>query len=111
MACRLGLAVIHTIAMERMLNRIGSCGEWLEERLNTLVGKHGVVAVRGAGLMWGIELDRPAAPVVTALFDRGFLVGSARDRVVRLLPPYIVPMRALREFRAALETTLKETTP
>ena len=26
--------------------------------------------VRGAGLIWGIELDRPAAPVVEAALER-----------------------------------------
>lgn len=110
-ACRLGLAVVHTIAMERLLPKIARHGEWLEAALGRLVGTHGVVAVRGAGLMWGIELDRPAAPIVEGLFERGFLVGIARDRVIRLLPPYNIPRRALRELAAALETTLEETKP
>ena len=56
--------------------------------------------------MWGIELDRPAAPVARELLDHGFVVGTAREKVLRLLPPYIVPKKALIEFIHALEMTL-----
>ena len=46
--------------------------------------------VRGAGLMWGLELDRPAAPVVEAALERGLLINRTADTVVRLLPPYVI---------------------
>lgn len=108
-ACRLGLAVVQTIAIERMLDRIRELGAWLESALGELVGHDGVVDVRGAGLMWGIELDRPVAPILAALFERGFVVGSSGELVVRLLPPYVVPQSALQSFITALNTTLKET--
>ena len=65
-----------------------------------------IVDVRGRGLMWGIELDRPAGPVARALLEKGFVVGTARDNVLRLLPPFIVPKKALAEFMSALEATL-----
>ena len=40
--------------------------------------------------MWGLELDRPAPPVVEAALERGLLVNRTADTVVRLLPPYII---------------------
>ena len=58
------------------------------------------------GLMWGIELDRPAKPVLAELMARGFVAGSARDNVIRLLPPYITPKKAFAEFIEALEAVL-----
>ena len=42
--------------------------------------------VRGAGLIWGLDLDRPAAGRRRAL-ERGLLVNRTADTVVRLLPP------------------------
>jgi predicted acetylornithine/succinylornithine family transaminase len=47
-------------------------------------------AVRGRGLLIGLELDRPAAPVVDACRERGVLVGSAGERVIRLTPPLTI---------------------
>ena len=43
--------------------------------------------VRGAGLLIGAELDRPAAPVVAGCLEAGLVVGSAGERVLRLTPP------------------------
>ena len=59
-ACRLGLAVVQTIAMEKMLEKISALGDWLEQSLEALTGNHGVVAVRGAGLMWASSSIAPS---------------------------------------------------
>jgi acetylornithine aminotransferase len=69
-----------------------------------------IIEVRGSGLMWGIELDRPATPVARELLAQGFVVGTAREKVLRLLPPYIVPKKALSEFVEALGNILSVTT-
>ena len=58
--------------------------------------------VRGAGLIWGIELDRPAAAVVEAALERGLLINRTSDTVIRLLPPYVITTeRDRRRHRAA----------
>jgi acetylornithine aminotransferase len=67
-----------------------------------------IVAIRGRGLMWGIELDRDAGPVALRLLAAGFVVGTARRSVLRLLPPYVVPRTALAQFMRALDVVLKE---
>ena len=38
--------------------------------------------------------------------ERGFIVGSARDNVLRLLPPYVTPKKAFTEFLLALQAIL-----
>ena len=43
--------------------------------------------VRGLGLMIGIQLDRPAAPIVKALLDDGIIVNGTAESVIRLVPP------------------------
>ncbi|MFA6954237.1 MAG: acetylornithine/succinylornithine family transaminase [Thermoanaerobaculia bacterium] len=106
-ACRLGVALLAAIEAERLLPKIDAIGEWFGGELAQLVGKHGIVEVRGMGLMWGIELDRPATPVMKALLAEGFVVGTAREKVIRLLPPYIVPKKALQEFMKALVKVLE----
>jgi acetylornithine/succinyldiaminopimelate/putrescine aminotransferase len=49
-----------------------------------------VVAVRGAGLMWGLELASDAAPVVQEAAARGVIVNRTAETVIRLLPPLII---------------------
>jgi acetylornithine/succinyldiaminopimelate/putrescine aminotransferase len=65
-----------------------------------------VRAVRGAGLIWGIELDRPAAPVVEAALKLGLLVNRTADTVIRLLPPYVIGSAEINEGVALLEQAI-----
>lgn len=62
--------------------------------------------IRGAGLMWGLDLDRPAAPVVDAAIQQGLLVNRTSDSVVRLLPPYIISTEEIDEGIALLDAAL-----
>ncbi|HVR42249.1 MAG TPA: acetylornithine transaminase [Thermoanaerobaculia bacterium] len=108
-ACRMGLAVLEELERSKLIAAVAAKGAWLGPELAKLADRTpAITEVRGMGLMWGIELDRPAAPVAKALLERGFVVGTARENVVRLLPPYIVPKKALEAFLVNLETILKE---
>ena len=109
-ACRLGLAVLDEIKKSALLERVSSQGAWFGEQLLALQARvPSIVEVRGTGFMWGIELNRPAKSVAQELMAKGFVVGTARENVIRLLPPYITPKKAFVEFIAALEQVLAAT--
>jgi acetylornithine aminotransferase len=55
-----------------------------------LVSLRGVREVRGAGLLLGAMLDRPAQEVVDAALDAGLVCLSAGANVLRLAPPLVV---------------------
>src|SRR5205085_12238676 len=78
-ACRLGVIVLDEIKRSALVARIAAYGEWLAREFAQLKEKHpSIVDVRGSGFMWGIELDRAAAPVQKELLAKGFVVGTAR---------------------------------
>jgi predicted acetylornithine/succinylornithine family transaminase len=62
-----------------------------------------VTEVRGAGLLLGAELDRPAADVVAAALAAGLVVLSAGERVLRLAPPLVVGPREVDRALAILQ--------
>jgi predicted acetylornithine/succinylornithine family transaminase len=85
------LDVVRTIAEPEFLAAVRRKGEWLGERLARLAARSPRVrAARGRGLMWGLELAEPAAPLVTAARERGLLVATAGAQVIRLVPPLVV---------------------
>jgi len=108
-ACRLGIAVLNELtSSSKLLQRNQQMGEWFGHELAALKSRNtAIVDVRGAGMMWGIELDRPAAPVAKELLAKGFVVGTAREKVIRLLPPYVTPKQTFKEFIAALAQVLE----
>ncbi|WP_019024578.1 MULTISPECIES: acetylornithine transaminase [unclassified Thioalkalivibrio] len=91
LVCRAALAVLDVMQDEGLCEEAGRQGEILRRRLtDRLEDKPGVVAVRGRGLMIGIELDRPAGALVQAALDAGLILNVTAQRVIRLLPPLIV---------------------
>src|SRR4051794_33020169 len=107
-ACRLGLAVLDEIEKSALLARVAEQGAWFGKQLRALQKRvPSIVDVRGAGFMWGIELDRPAKSIAQELLAKGFVVGTARENVLRLLPPYVTPKKAFVEFIVALEKVLE----
>lgn len=48
-----------------------------------------VKAVRGAGMIWGVELSNPAGEVVARALDAGLLLCTAGPNVVRVVPPLV----------------------
>ncbi|MFZ5811471.1 MAG: aminotransferase class III-fold pyridoxal phosphate-dependent enzyme, partial [Thermodesulfobacteriota bacterium] len=67
-----------------------------------------IAAVRGLGLMIGIELSFPGQAVWRELLARGFVVNLTQDRVLRLLPPLTIPREDLALFASALGMVLGE---
>ncbi|HEV7766842.1 MAG TPA: acetylornithine/succinylornithine family transaminase [Thermoanaerobaculia bacterium] len=104
-ACRLGAVVLDETT--KLLPKINALGSWFSSELAKI--NSGIAEVRGSGLMWGIELDQPASPIARELLGHGFVVGTAREKVIRLLPPYIVPKKALSEFIEVLGNVLSTT--
>jgi acetylornithine/N-succinyldiaminopimelate aminotransferase len=88
---------------EELLAAVRLAGALLE---GGLAGLPGVVDVRGRGLLLGAELDRPAAEVVDAARERGLLVGSAGERVLRLTPPLTIGTREVDSALSTLEQVL-----
>jgi len=56
--------------------------------------------------MWGLDLDRPAGPVVEAALAQGLLVNRTAETVVRLLPPYIITAAEIDEAIGLLDAAL-----
>ncbi len=63
--------------------------------------------VRGRGCLVGLDVGRPAAPIVAALRARGFLTGTSSDpHTLRLMPPLNTPDSALDAFIEAFHAVM-----
>ena len=110
--CRLALAFLDAVENEGLLQAAHRQGERLLQGLRALQQRHRVILeVRGRGLMVGVVLRRPVAPVVQSLFEAGIIAGSAGDRVLRLLPPYIIQAAEIDHFLGVLDGILEHLAP
>lgn len=74
-----------------MLEHVRREGAWLGEQLLGIRRRSPKVrAVRGRGLMWGVDVTDPAKDVVARAVEQGLLIVSAGDHTLRLLPPLVI---------------------
>jgi acetylornithine/N-succinyldiaminopimelate aminotransferase len=106
LACRAALCVLDELA-SGLTSHVARIGRHFEERLRSLAARHSMVKeVRGAGLMWGLQLARDAAAVVPAGLERGVVVNRTAETVVRLLPPLIITEPDVDEALGRLDAAL-----
>lgn len=82
-------ALVGKVSQPDFLERVQDKGVYLHEKLAEINSPH-IVAVRGQGLLLGIELDIAAADVVSAGYRHGLLTVGAGPNVLRLVPPLII---------------------
>jgi 4-aminobutyrate aminotransferase-like enzyme len=100
------LATLDVLEQEALTQRAATLGQQLQAAL----ADRGVAAVRGRGLLVGIELDAPgrALRCMQALLERGYITvpAGADARVISLTPPLCVTEEQLNGFVAALVEVL-----
>jgi ornithine--oxo-acid transaminase len=127
-----GLATLHVIDQENVVDNARKVGELLQSRLAELVDRYEMLhEVRGRGLMIGIEFGRPtswklrgswtalqaarkglfAQTVVHALFHQHHIltqVSGDHLEVIKLIPPLIIGEREVDLFMAAFIDVMDE---
>lgn len=104
LACAAALAVLEVIEAENLMVHAAAMGHYLLSQLRLIPG---IAALRGRGLMIGIELEQPCAPVRNNLVHRHkiFTGSSSNKNTLRLLPALNVEQAQLDIF---LEAFAKE---
>ncbi|MBZ0096481.1 MAG: acetylornithine transaminase [Sulfuricella sp.] len=91
LACTAALATLEAVEEQNLCRQAAEIGALIRDGLsNQLAGTAGVVQVRGAGLMIGVELDRPCGDLVKLALAQGLIINVTADSVVRLLPPLVM---------------------
>jgi predicted acetylornithine/succinylornithine family transaminase len=109
-AAAASLAVLERMTAKAFLPAVQKKSAALFAGLRALARKHprAIAEVRGLGLMIGVEMHGPAAPVIKGLRERGILTIKAGERVLRLLPPLVVGLPEIKRLLSALDAVLAE---
>jgi acetylornithine aminotransferase len=110
LACRVGCTVVDILQEQALVDNARVQGERLLARLREALGDHpDVLAIRGRGLMVGIELARalPQLALIAAR-DHGLLLNVTRGKTIRLLPPLTVDAQ---EIDAIVQGVCRTLTP
>jgi len=91
LAMRAGIETLTIMEADGLLANAAEVGALLKAGFEReFAGIAGVKEIRGAGLMIGIELDRPCGELLGSACEAGLLISVTAERVIRLLPPLII---------------------
>jgi ornithine--oxo-acid transaminase len=132
LAAAAGIATLQVIEREHLVERAAQLGDLLLDLTRQLTERFEIVReVRGLGLIWAIELGRPAGRAARRLWDAierrqpGLFaqlvtvplfhdhriltqVAGHHMNVIKALPPLITPEDEIRRFASALENVLED---
>ncbi len=107
LVCTAANVVFDKINQLTFLQAVQENGAYLMHRLQTLELEQ-IVEVRGQGLLVGVALNQSAAPIMAAARDKGVLILTAGDNVLRLAPPLIVTRDEIDTAVSTIATCLEE---
>lgn len=88
LACAAALEVLSVMEDEGLLENAAQTGQYIREKLGAALADVSLLrAIRGEGLMIGIELEQPCGELVYRARKAGVLMNVTHDNVIRLLPP------------------------
>lgn len=106
LACRVALEFL--AILDELLPTIYQRGGYFRRKLEEMSHHYRFIEqIRCYGLMIGIELKIPCAPLVEEALENGLLINCTQERIIRFLPPYIITEpeidKAMRIFDRVLQ--------
>ena len=109
LACAAAIETLAVIQDEGLLDHATKLGDFMRDRLNDrLRDVPGVVQIRGQGLIIGIELAVPCTELVKKALDKKLLINVTSDKVVRLLPAFVMQQSEAEQVVDTMCSLIKE---
>jgi acetylornithine/N-succinyldiaminopimelate aminotransferase len=110
LACAVALEFLSVVEDDNLLENVRERGSQLRAELTRIAADVDFIReVRGEGLICGIELSVEGKPYAEAAFREGLIINCTHERVLRLLPPFIVTERQVHEFAQRFRHVLTKT--
>lgn len=100
--------VVQRLADPNLLRHVREVGAWFGGELKAIAERTGAArAVRGSGLMWGMDVHESAAPIIARAMEAGLLLVNSGEHTLRFLPPLVITKDELDRGLGILESVLK----
>ena len=89
LVCQVARTVLSKLSNPTLLQNVKNMGAFLVKAIKAK-NLPPVQAIRGRGLMVGVQVDADPGTVVKKCFDNGLLIGIAGNQTLRFVPPLVV---------------------
>jgi len=109
LACAVAATVTGEILKPGFLDHVNAMSQLLMDGLKDIQRKSNkITAIRGVGLMIGVDTVIDIKVLLRALQDNGLMATQAGEKTLRLVPPLIISAEEVGEALGIIEKTLNE---
>jgi acetylornithine aminotransferase len=112
LAMRAGVETLRIMEEDGILANAAAVGEVLtgalRQGLAAEIAAGTVKDLRGAGLMIGLELDRPCGVLLGRAAEAGLMISVTADSVIRLVPPLVMSADEARQVAEILVPLVRD---
>ncbi|MCU0821001.1 MAG: aspartate aminotransferase family protein [Spirochaetes bacterium] len=109
LACSAITAISKELSNGKILKNVNTVGKYIFRELQKIQKKTDIIKeIRGMGLHIGIELNRGGMDIVKSALKNGLVINCTVDKVLRIMPPLNITLKAAGEGMALLEKTIIE---
>ena len=106
---RVALEVLKIVEAQDLRANATKMGKYLLEQFKReLASVEGVKAIRGRGLMLGIELNKDCGELVSMALEQKLLINVTAGKTIRLLPPLIITQEQADEIVKTVVISIKK---
>lgn len=106
-ACAAGLATIDIVMSDTFLHSVNDTAQYAFSKFSELKSNVSIIKeIRMFGYMIGIDLTIESGPIVEEILNKGILVNSTANTVIRILPPLIAGKDEFDQLFAVLNEIL-----
>ena len=89
LGCAIARTALKVLREENLIENSATLGKYFLDQLRSFKSPH-MVAVRGRGLWFGVDLNKKARPFCEKLKDEGILCKETHEVTFRLAPPLVI---------------------
>lgn len=108
LVCAAASKVLDIFEQDHIVDHVKEIGAYLYEQLEKLTAETDkIIAHRGMGLMQGIEFNEAPGAIVKKAQDKGLIVITAENNVIRFVPPLVIEKQHVDEMIAILKECIE----
>lgn len=107
LAAAVATKVLTILSEKDFMDNVKKTGDYLMDKLKKVSDPH-IQAVRGQGLMLGMEFDTDIKELIELCMQKGLLLVGAGPRVLRFVPPLNINQAEVNQAVGILREALKE---
>lgn len=102
-------ATLDLFESKKVTDNVKEVGDYLYAKLDEVAERYAdIIEHRGAGLMQGLEFNKPVGDIINKALENGLVLINAGTNIIRFLPPLVISKKDVDDMLLILTKAIEE---